>query len=94
MPTAIHEIVTRRVAGEITRQLNSIAERNDTSGEFARNIEDSGSTHLTFPDSVYGSHDPDVRWLIGRNRQLAISAFHDFTLYTATSISFTATLLD
>jgi hypothetical protein len=37
MPTAIHEIVTRRVAGEIIRQLNSIAERNDASGEFAQN---------------------------------------------------------
>jgi len=59
MPIAIHEIVTRYVAEEIKRQLNSIAERNDASGEFARNIVDSGSTHLTFPDSDYGPHDPD-----------------------------------
>jgi hypothetical protein len=60
MPTAIHEIVIRRVAREIILQLNSIAARNDASGEFAGNIEDSGSTRLTFPGSDYGPHDPDA----------------------------------
>jgi hypothetical protein len=59
MPTAIHEIVIRRVTREIIRRLDSIAERNDASGEFARNIEDDGSTRLTFSDSDYGPHDPD-----------------------------------
>jgi hypothetical protein len=59
MPTAIHEIVVRSVGREIIRQLDSIAERNNASGEFTRNIQDSGSTRLTFPDSDYGPHDPD-----------------------------------
>jgi hypothetical protein len=59
MPTTIHEIVSRCVAGEIKRLLNSIVERNKASGEFAQNIVDTGSSSLTFPDSDYGPHDPD-----------------------------------
>src|SRR5436305_15168289 len=60
MPTAIHEIVICRVTREIIHQLNSIAECNDASAEFARDIENSGSTRLTFPGSDYGPHDPDA----------------------------------
>jgi hypothetical protein len=59
MPTPLHEVVVRRVTRDILCQLDSIAERNDLSGEFARNIEDTGSSRLTFPDSDYGPHDPD-----------------------------------
>src|SRR5271163_4136831 len=59
MPTPIHETVIRHVTRDILRDLDSIAERNDLSGEFAGNIRDNGSSRLTFPDSDYGPHDPD-----------------------------------
>ena len=60
MPTPIHEIIIRRITREILRDLDSIAEHNDLSGEFAGNIRDNGSSRLTFPDSDYGPHDPDT----------------------------------
>jgi hypothetical protein len=59
MPTTLHERVIQYVVAEIVLQRNSIRERNDSSGEFARNIEIGGSPTLTFPDPDYGPHVPD-----------------------------------
>src|SRR5205085_11966348 len=49
MPTTLHERVIQYVVEEIVLQRNSIRERNDSSGEFARNIKNCGSPRLTFP---------------------------------------------
>jgi hypothetical protein len=60
MPTTIHERVIQFVVEEIVLQRNSIRERNDSSGEFARNIDNCGSPDITFPDPDYGPHGPDA----------------------------------
>jgi hypothetical protein len=60
MPKLLHETLIFYVTQEILRQLNTIAKSESRSAEFARDIENSGSSEISFTDSEYGPHQPDA----------------------------------
>lgn len=63
MPTALHEKLVAKIVRNISRQLDSIADRAGPAAKFAENIESAGSTTITFDDSDFGRHDPDASFI-------------------------------
>jgi len=60
MPSSLHESLGLYIMQELLRQLGAIAQGNSPSVVFAGNIENSASAEISFKDSEYGSHQPDV----------------------------------
>jgi hypothetical protein len=60
MPSSLHESLGSYITQEILRQLDKIAQSDNPSAIFARNIENSASAEISFDDIEYGSHQPDA----------------------------------
>jgi hypothetical protein len=60
MPGLLHESLASYITQEILRQLNTIAQSESPSAEFARDIENNASAEINFADTEYGSHQPDA----------------------------------
>ena len=60
MPGLLHESFASYITQEILRQLNTIAQSESPSAEFARDIENNASAEINFADTEYGSHQPDA----------------------------------
>ncbi|KAG9229628.1 hypothetical protein BJ875DRAFT_488739 [Amylocarpus encephaloides] len=60
MPGSLHESFVFLIAQDILRQLHTIGQGSSPSAIFAGDIENSASAEISFKETGYGSHQPDI----------------------------------
>ena len=60
MPGTLHESFIFLIAQDILCQLQTIGQGSSPSAIFAGNIENSASAEISFEETGYGSHQPDI----------------------------------